>query len=133
MNDLLNTDLSFVNHDDFLLFFGSFYIILGLSIFLAGKAWQEFINLFIKHDSISLVLGVFTLPIGLFIVVFYNNWDSLASTILMIMGYISIIKSLLLFLTPGCLQGFLARGYIQKYLWLDGLSGILLGLAMLIL
>jgi|GEM_PF-1542253 len=133
MSELLNINLSFINNDQFLLFFGSFYVIIGLSLFLAGGTWREFIDLFIKHDAISFIFGVFTLPIGLFIVVFYDNWDGLASTILMIMGYISILKALLMFLYPSLLQKFLNKGYIHKYLWLDGLSGLILGVAMLVL
>lgn len=129
------TDL--VNTDPFLIFFGSFYAVLGLSIFLATKHWHEFIALFVENDALSLVLGVLSLPISLFIVVFYNNWDSLASIILMVLGYVSLAKALILLLRPAWIQNFLKaglhKGYVQQYLWLDGLSGVVLGLAMLIL
>lgn len=130
MTDMINTD-------PFLLFFGSFYAVLGLSIFISAKHWQEFIALFVENDALSLVLGVLSLPISLFVVVFYNNWDSLASIILMVLGYISLIKALMLLLRPTWLQNFLRAGlqkqYIQKYLWLDGLSGVILGAALLVL
>ena len=133
MKDMLHTTADFVNTDPFLLFFGTFYIVLGLSIFLAAKHWQEFIKLFIENDSLSLVIGIMTLPISLFVVFFYDNWESLASTILMVLGYIGLVKALMLLLRPSLLQGFLDRGIIQKYLWLDGLSGVILGAAMLLL
>jgi len=141
MDFLNNFDGSFVNTDPFLLFFGAFYTILGLSILTSKKEWLDFIDLFINNRSMSIVLGVFTLPIALFIVVFYNNWDTpgstilmiTGSTILMITGYLGLIKSLLLFLCPAHLQNFLNKGFIQKYLWVDGVSGILLGVGMLIL
>ena len=122
-----------INTDPFLIFFGSFYLVLGLSLFFAAKHWHEFIQLFIEHDSLSLVLGVLSLPIALFVIVFYNNWDSLGSIILMVLGYVGLIKSLMLLLRPGLIQGFLNKGMIQKYLWLDGVSGIVLGAAMLLL
>ena len=126
MHELINTD-------PFLLFFGTFYTIIGLSMFFASRAWQDFIKLFVEHESISLILGVMTLPIALFIVVMYNNWDSLASTVLMVMGYISLFKAGILLLRPSLLQDFVKKGYLKKYLWVDGVSGMALGAAMLVL
>ncbi len=133
MKDYLNHAAELVNADPFLLFFGTFYIVLGLSIFLAAKHWQDFIKLFIENDSLSLVIGIMTLPISLFVVFFYDNWETLASTILMVLGYIGLAKALILLLRPSIIQNFLNRGMIQKYLWLDGISGIILGAAMLLL
>jgi len=127
----LNLDL--INKDPFLLFFGTFYIVLGCSIFLAQKPWKEFMALFIQHDSLSLVLGILTLPISLFVIVFYNNWVDLASTILMVTGYIGLAKALILLLRPNWVQQFLQVDFVRKWLWLDAVSGIALGLAMLVL
>ena len=126
LHDLINTD-------PFLLFFGTFYTIIGLSMFFASHAWQDFIKLFVEHEAISLIFGIMTLPIALFIVFFYNDWSSLASTVLMIMGYISLVKAGVLLLRPSFLQGFLQKGYLKKYLWVDGMSGVVLGVAMLAL
>lgn len=123
----------FINTDPFLLFFGGFYLVLGLSCFLATKPWQDFIELFIKNDALSLIMGILVLPIALFIVVFYNNWDTLASTILMVIGYIAFLKALVLLLKPSLFQNFLKKDFVQKWLWLDGLSGMALGVAMLVL
>ena len=125
--------IDLINTDPFLLFFGTFYTIIGLSMFFASKAWLDFIRLFIEHESISLILGIMTLPIALFIVFFYNDWSSLASTFLMVMGYTSLIKAMILLLRPSMLQDFLKKGYLKKYLWVDGLSGVVLGIAMLVL
>ncbi|MCB1651558.1 MAG: hypothetical protein KDI46_05835 [Alphaproteobacteria bacterium] len=122
-----------LNNDPFLLFFGTFYVVIGLSIFLAQKPWRDFIELFIENDSLSLVLGILTLPISLFIIFFYNNWDGIGPTALMVLGYIGLLKALILLLRPKWMQNFLGTGYIQKYLWIDGLSGILLGAGLLLL
>ena len=120
-------------NDPFLLFFGSFYLVLGLSIFFAAKHWREFISLFIQNDSLSLVLGILSLPMSLSIIVFYIGDDTIGSTILIVLGYIGFIKSMILLLRPSLVQGFLNKGHIQKYLWVDGVSGIILGAAMLLL
>ncbi len=131
MSELLSFEL--LNTDPFLLFFGSFYVVLGLSVFLAAKAWKEFIALFVQHDSLSLVLGIMTLPIALFIIFFYDDWSTLGSTVLMVMGYVSLLKALVLLLKPSWIQNFLDKGVLNKYLWVDGVSGLLLGIAMLVL
>ena len=122
-----------VNTDPFLLFFGSFYMVLGLSCFFAKEHWEEFIKLFVDNDTLSLVMGIFVLPISLFIIVFYDNWESLASIILMVIGYMGFLKALFLLLRPKAFQKLLSKRFVQKWLWLDGISGILIGGAMLLL
>ena len=126
-------ELLHINTDPFLLFFGSFYIVLGLSCFFAKEHWEDFIKLFVENDTLSLVMGIFVLPISLFIIVFYDNWGSLASIVLMVIGYIGFLKALVLLLRPKLIQKMLSKRFVQKWLWLDGLSGIALGAAMLIL
>ena len=122
-----------VNTDPFLLFFGGFYMVLGLSCFLAKTHWENFIKLFIQHDTLSLVLGIFVLPISLFIIVFYNNWDTIASTVLMVLGYLGFIKAVVLLLKPSIVQNLVSKKFVHKWLWLDGLSGIVLGAVMVLL
>ncbi len=124
---------NFVNTDPFLLFFGGFYVVLGTSCFFTKKPWEEFIDLFIEHDSLSLVMGILVLPISLSIIVFYNSWDNLGSIILMVIGYLAFLKALALLIKPSLIQGVLKRNFVRKWLWLDGLSGIALGLALLVL
>tara|TARA_B100001989_G_scaffold251890_2_gene232251 strand:- start:1021 stop:1404 length:384 start_codon:yes stop_codon:yes gene_type:complete len=125
--------IDYLNTDPFLLFFGCFYIVLGLSAWLAQKPWDEFIDLFIEHDAISLIMGVFTLPIALFIIFFYNNWESLGATILMVIGYLALLKAIILLLYPTMVQNFVKKKFVRKWFWLDGISGIILGMGMLIL
>lgn len=124
---------SYVNDDPFLLFFGCFYIVLGLSAFLAPKSWEEFIDLFVENAAICLILGILVLPVSLFIVFFYNNWETLGSIILMVIGYLALLKSVVLLLSPKLMQKFLNMDFVRKWLWLDGLSGIALGVALIVL
>ena len=117
----------------FLLFFGSFYIVLGLSAFLSPKSWDDFIDLFVENDALSLVMGFLVLPISLSIIFFFDNWDTLASTIVMVIGYLAFLKALALLLRPSLMQAILKKDFVRKWLWLDGLSGIALGIAILVL
>ena len=129
MDNLVNI----VNTDPFLLFFGTFYIVLGLSCVFAQQQWEEFIALFVKHDSLSLFLGVIVLPISLFIVFFYNNWDTIGATVLMVLGYMGLVKAVLLLMRPRIFQNLLNKEFVQQRLWLDAVSGLVLGGIMLFL
>ena len=122
-----------INDDPFLLFFGSFYLVLGLSCFFARKPWEDFMALFVDNDALSLVMGILILPISLSIIAFYNNWETLASTILMVIGWLAFAKAVVLLMRPGLIQSFVKKDFVRKWLWLDGISGILLGAAMLVL
>ena len=134
MTELINTMTSQLNVDDpFLLFFGSFYLTLGLSCFFARKAWQDFAQLFVDNDALSLVLGILILPISLSIIAFYWNWETLASNILMVVGILALLKAMALLMRPNFIQSFVKKEFVRKWLWLDGVSGIILGLAMLLL
>lgn len=133
MQEYITLVQSHVNEDPFLLFFGCFYIVLGLSAFLAPKSWEDFIDLFVENDALSLVMGILVLPISLFIIFFYNNWEPIGSTVLMVIGYLALLKSVVLLLRPSVAQKFLKMDFVRKWLWLDGLSGIALGLALIVL
>ena len=122
-----------VNTDPFLLFFGSFFIVIGFSAFTTPKSWNEFIDLFVENDVLSLVMGVFMLPISLSIIVFYNSWDPFASLVLMVIGYLAFVKTLILLLKPKLIQSALNTQFVRKWIWLDGVSGILLGGVLLFL
>ena len=132
LSEALN-NIGFVNSEPFLLFFGSFYIVLGLSAFLSPKSWEDFIDLFIENDALSLMIGILVLPISLSIIFFFNDWDTLSSTIVMVIGYLLFLKALALLLCPSLLQFILKKNFVRKWLWLDGLSGIIIGIAILVL
>lgn len=137
MSEIIEPVISFlqdvINDDPFLQFFGCFYIVLGLSAWLAPKSWEDFMDLFVENDTLSLIMGILVLPISLFIIFFYNNWDDLGSTVLMVLGYIGLLKAILLLMRPALIQSVLKKDFVRKWLWLDGLSGVALGVALLVL
>ena len=90
----------YITDDQFLLFFGAFYLVLGASCFFAKQTWEDFIALFVDNDALSLVMGILILPIALFIIVFYDNWETLGSIVLMVIGYLALLKSLVLLANP---------------------------------
>lgn len=133
MNEIIEPIAQYLNEDPFLQFFGCFYIVIGLSAWLAPKSWEDFIDLFIENDTLSLIMGILVLPISLFIIFFYDNWDTLGSVILMMIGYLGLLKAIILLMRPGIVQSVLKKDFVRKWLWLDGLSGVALGFALLVL
>lgn len=133
MNEIIEPIAQHLNEDPFLQFFGCFYIVIGLSAWLAPKSWEDFIDLFIENDTLSLIMGILVLPISLFIIFFYDNWDTLGSVILMMIGYLGLLKAIVLLMRPGIVQSVLKKDFVRKWLWLDGLSGVALGFALLVL
>ncbi len=133
MNEIIEPIAQYLNEDPFLQFFGCFYIVIGLSAWLAPKSWEDFIDLFIENDTLSLIMGILVLPISLFIIFFYDNWDTLGSVILMMIGYLGLLKAVILLMRPGIVQSVLKKDFVRKWLWLDGLSGVALGFALLVL
>jgi len=126
--DLVNM----VNTDPFLLFFGCFFFILGLSVFTTRECWEEYLDILRSNTGVCLMNGIFTLPIALFIIFFYDNWDWLAPGALMIVGYIGLLKALVMLLRPQIMQKFLKLNIVRKLLWLDGVSGMILGAILLL-
>ena len=134
MTEIINTISSQINTDDpFLLFFGGFYLVLGFSCFFARQAWEEFCALFVDNDALSLVMGIMILPISLSVISFYQKWETIGSTVLMVVGILSFMKAVALLMRPSIIQNFVRKEFVRKWLWLDGVSGIVLGLVMLVL
>lgn len=134
MSELVNTVTNAINtNDPFLLFFGGFYLVLGFSCFFARQAWQDFAALFVDNDALSLVMGILILPISLSIIAFYNNWETIAATVLMVSGWFAFGKAVILLMRPSVIQGFVKKEFVRKWLWLDGVSGIAIGTVMLVL
>lgn len=122
-----------VNTDPFLLFFGSFFVILGFSVFFAKQAWEDFLDIFSKYSAVPLIIGFMALPVSLFIIFFFNNWETLASTVLMAIGYLVFVKSVVFMVFPEFVQGLVKKEALIKPFWLRGVIAVALGASLLIL
>ena len=126
--------LDIINTDPYLLFGGCFFLVMGLSIFFAGPAWQEYMSLLSKSKALLLIGGVVNLPIGLFILMFYNKWDGIAEVILMVVGILALIKSLALLAKPDMVQKLLSDKKLSlKPFWIHGVISLVVGIALIVL
>lgn len=123
-----------VNNDPFLLFFGGFFLVMGVSIFFSKEAWEEYLDMLSKSKALLLIGGVINLPIGLFIVTFYNNWNGLAETVLMAVGILALVKSVILLTKPDYMQKLLATDKLTiKPFWMNGVAASVVGAILLVL
>ena len=89
----------------------SFFII-GLSHFLQPKPWIDFFRLLLKQGYAGVFInGLLTLPLGVLIVAFHNSWRG-GSTIVTVIGYAYLIKSLVAFCFPAL--GYRSMSRVQK-------------------
>jgi uncharacterized protein YjeT (DUF2065 family) len=77
------------------------FFVMGLSHLLMPRAWTEFFTLLReKGDAGAFVNGFLTLGMGSLIVAFHNVWTGLP-VVLTVIGWLYVIKSLLIFTVPG--------------------------------
>ena len=86
---------------------GIIFFFIGLSLFIRGEDWKNVVFK-LNNPVFYPILGVLFLSLGSFLVVFlHDNWmESYRSVILIVLGYLMLIKALLLLFLPKQVQGF---------------------------
>ena len=76
-------------------------LIMGLSHIFLPRAWAEFFLLLReKGQAGAFVNGFLSLGFGSIIVAFHNVWSGPA-TVLTVLGWLQVLKALLIFVVPG--------------------------------
>jgi len=78
-------------------------IIPAIGIFLNFNTYQGMIGEFSKSPSLCYLGGFMALLMGLVILQFHNKWEAGWPVVITILGWITLIKGLLLILFPGSL------------------------------
>jgi len=76
-------------------------LILGLSVLLYPKVWQDVMAKFAKDHLGLITLSMMQGILGLIIINMYNVWDQSMWVIVTIVGWAMLAKSVLYFLLPG--------------------------------
>lgn len=77
------------------------FTIMGLSHLAHPRAWIEFFSLLrSKGEAGALVNGFITLGMGSIIVAFHNVWSGIP-VVLTVVGWLYVLKSLMIFTVPG--------------------------------
>ena len=109
---------------------GLYCILAALSMMTRRQATLETVTALLQNQSMMLILGVITLTAGLAMVLAHNIWSGGGpSVIVTLIGWITLIKSLLfLFLPPEMDAGlFLRQLHYQQLFYLYGAISLILG------
>jgi hypothetical protein len=109
---------------------GLYCIVIALSMMTRRQATVETVTVLLQSPSMMLILGVITLAGGLAMVLAHNIWSGGALVVIVtIVGWITLLKSLLLlFLPPEMEAGlFLGQLHYQQLFYLYGAFSLVLG------
>jgi len=80
--------------------FGVYLVVIGISLLINRKSFQEVMGSFAKSPGVLFLGGVIALLFGLFIVNIHNVWKFYWVVIITIFGWASLIKGLTLMICP---------------------------------
>lgn len=109
----------------------------GMSFILQTKLWIKLVKLIYSQNEqtfklVCLVSGFIYLPLGLFLVLTHNDWELSPSVIVTLLGWLIVIKCLVLLLYPQialkCRAIYVkSDSFLTWYLRICGALYILLG------
>ncbi|MBC8470381.1 MAG: hypothetical protein H8D56_13000 [Planctomycetes bacterium] len=106
------------------------YIAVGIGIFINPGFYKKLFEDFIENAAVMYLGGVMALTIGYLILVFHNTWTKDLSVIITIVGWLALIKGILILIRPKIVIA-LSRAMVQKegILKIEAIAVIILGLA----
>jgi hypothetical protein len=108
----------------------------GIAFFPAGLVWvinpkvfRDLIRDIINNRGLLFLSGLLAIMIGYLLIAFHNTWTLNRSVIITILGWVSLLKGLLIIILPSTqINTFLNLTIIKKYLavspWLVLIVGI---------
>ena len=79
---------------------GIFLILFGLGIAMRGDILWALVPTFIQDGPLVFVTGGFGIGVGCAMVAAHHHWSSLAAIIITIFGWVTLIRSAVLFFAP---------------------------------
>ena len=76
------------------------YITIGIGIFINPGFYKKLFEDFIENTAVMYLGGIMALTIGYLIVAFHNTWTKDLSVIITIVGWLALIKGILIFIQP---------------------------------
>lgn len=99
---------------------GLYVLIIGITMLLWKERWQMVINHLCSAEGqvLDYVIGMIALPVGLLLVLSYNYWDAgLLPLVITIVGWIILLKSVLVFVASSQQLGKIVRNVMIKRWW----------------
>jgi uncharacterized protein YjeT (DUF2065 family) len=80
--------------------FSLYYIAVGIGILVNPQFYKKIFEDFIERTPILYFGGVMALGVGYLLVAFHNTWTKDLSVIITIVGWLALVKGVLIFLCP---------------------------------
>ncbi|MCK9272860.1 hypothetical protein M0P65_04915 [Candidatus Gracilibacteria bacterium] len=79
---------------------GPLFMVIALSIVLNGNTFDHMVKEFPKNSYVLYLSGLMAYVMGALIVLNYNSWELNGFIIITIMGYLALIKGMMILLFP---------------------------------
>ena len=108
---------------------GLYCILIALSMMTRRQVTVETVTVLLQSPSMMLILGVITLAAGLAMVLAHNIWSGGALVVIVtIVGWLTLLKSLLLlFLPPEMEAGLLGQLHYRQLFYVSTAISLVLG------
>ena len=109
---------------------GLFLLVVGLSVLIQGQVMVETVDGIMHNRPLLYVVGLMTLACGLAIVLVHNRWSGgVLPVVVTILGWITLIKGLvLLLLPPQALIGLFDSLQVGNLLYVYGAIDLVIGI-----
>ncbi len=81
--------------------FGLAYLAMGIGGVINKDGYMKFMEDFAKSAGLLLITGLLTITVGFIMVTFHNIWIMGWTVIITIIGWIALIKGILILMFPG--------------------------------
>jgi uncharacterized protein YjeT (DUF2065 family) len=104
------------------------YIAVGIGIFINPDFYKKLFEDFIENAAVLYLGGITALVVGYLILAFHNTWTKDLSVIITIVGWLALIKGILILIQPKIMIA-LSRAMVQKesILKIEAIAVIILG------
>ncbi len=93
---------------------GFFLVIVSCTVLLNRRHLSRIIEEFHRSLALTLFSGIITLVLGLLVVVSHNIWSADWRTIITILGWLTLLKGIFLFLLPHKMSGLASIWWGEK-------------------
>ncbi len=107
------------------------YLTIGIGILINPDFYKKLLESFIEDITALYFGGIMALVIGYLVVAFHNTWTKDFSVIITIVGWIALIKGILIIVRPKIMIA-LTKAIVSKgnFLKIEAIAIIVLGLAL---
>ncbi len=110
--------------------FSLVYISVGIGILINPGFYKKMFEGFTENASVLYLGGMAALVVGYLIVAFHNTWTKDLSVIITIIGWLALIKGILIFIQPKIIIAVSkAMAKKESFLRIEAIVIIILGLA----